>query len=275
MAIHPGKDGFWGPVTATLDWCEENYIVSPYLAEMWNSTSNLFFLLLPLIGIYSCIKTQSERRYWLSYFALMLVGLGSFMFHGTLVWSMQLLDEVPMLMGTCVFVYTHLQMFSSSTSPTKIVLLTTVLIASVTSYLLTESPLLFQATFIVLTLFQLASGLYNLRRISRTHHAESKSLAKMIIVCVGSMLLAFALWNTDQIHCGAIQEHRRNIGYPLRIGLELHAWWHLLTCYGGYMAVVCSQYCRLLALGRRDVQLAWIAGVVPRITKMKLRAKTA
>ena len=25
--------GFWGKPTSTLDWCEENYIQSPYIAE--------------------------------------------------------------------------------------------------------------------------------------------------------------------------------------------------------------------------------------------------
>jgi len=26
-------EGFWGEVTSTLDWCEENYAVSAFLAE--------------------------------------------------------------------------------------------------------------------------------------------------------------------------------------------------------------------------------------------------
>ena len=26
-------DGYWGPVTASIDWCETNYQVTPYIAE--------------------------------------------------------------------------------------------------------------------------------------------------------------------------------------------------------------------------------------------------
>ena len=29
----PGKDGFWGNITSSIDWCEENYVVSYYIAE--------------------------------------------------------------------------------------------------------------------------------------------------------------------------------------------------------------------------------------------------
>lgn len=26
-------EGYWGPPTSTLDWCEENYVSSYYIAE--------------------------------------------------------------------------------------------------------------------------------------------------------------------------------------------------------------------------------------------------
>lgn len=27
------REGFWGEATSTLDWCEENYVVTRYIAE--------------------------------------------------------------------------------------------------------------------------------------------------------------------------------------------------------------------------------------------------
>lgn len=33
MAPAGDRAGYWGPPTSTLDWCEENYVVSNYIAE--------------------------------------------------------------------------------------------------------------------------------------------------------------------------------------------------------------------------------------------------
>ena len=37
----------------------------------------------------------------------MLTGIGSWMFHMTLLYEMQLLDELPMVWGSCYMVYVH------------------------------------------------------------------------------------------------------------------------------------------------------------------------
>ncbi|EIE78529.1 hypothetical protein RO3G_03233 [Rhizopus delemar RA 99-880] len=74
------KEYFWGPATSTIDWCEENYHVSPYLAEFFNTTTNLMF-------------------------SVMFVGFGSWCFHMTLQYEMQLLDELPMIYVASIMVW--------------------------------------------------------------------------------------------------------------------------------------------------------------------------
>ena len=43
--------GYWGPATATLDWCESNYVVSYYIAEFYNTLSNAAYLIAALVGV--------------------------------------------------------------------------------------------------------------------------------------------------------------------------------------------------------------------------------
>jgi hypothetical protein len=55
-------DGYWGKRTSTIDWCEENYEVTNYVAEFWNTLSNLVIILLPLYGIYWSLKLRSKYK---------------------------------------------------------------------------------------------------------------------------------------------------------------------------------------------------------------------
>ena len=118
MRLYP--NGFWGPVTATIDWCEPNYVVSQYVAEFFNTTSCIVHLLLGVGGCVSCLWMRcmcncvflmwilivvAEWRFFIAHCATIVIGLGSIAFHGTLLFECQLFDELPMLYGALVFFY--------------------------------------------------------------------------------------------------------------------------------------------------------------------------
>jgi dihydroceramidase len=90
--------GYWGRPSSTLDWCEENHVWSPYIAEFWNTVSNLALIVPGLVGMWNVFQNGLEPRYFLCYCGLFVVGVGSTLFHATLTYSMQLLDELPMLL---------------------------------------------------------------------------------------------------------------------------------------------------------------------------------
>jgi dihydroceramidase len=86
MAAHNDTllEGVWGPITATLDWCEvrltivyvgdgradclqANYLFSPYIAEMANTLSNFYSIGLALFGVLSTKNEFLPTRYSIAY----------------------------------------------------------------------------------------------------------------------------------------------------------------------------------------------------------------
>ena len=123
-------NGFWHEHTATIDWCETNYQVTHYVAEFWNTVSNLVIILFPIRSLYWCYQHyfhKSQLKYQekslifdipLTIIAcnmgLSLVGVGSWMFHMTLQYEMQLLDELPMVYGSGILIYTNYDLIVAS-----------------------------------------------------------------------------------------------------------------------------------------------------------------
>jgi dihydroceramidase len=95
--------GYWGDSTSTIDWCEPNYQVTVYIAEFVNTVSSLVIVFFGLLGFYAnyhknhLLLRHMESRMFITYGLLALIGVGSFMFHGTLLFEFQLLDELPMI----------------------------------------------------------------------------------------------------------------------------------------------------------------------------------
>ncbi|KAK1031253.1 alkaline ceramidase ydc1, partial [Friedmanniomyces endolithicus] len=87
-------DGYWAPITSTIDWCEENYYATPYSAEIVNTLTNALFVYLACKGMYNCYTQGHDRIFLLTFIGYLIVGSGSFAFHTTLKYPMQLVDEL-------------------------------------------------------------------------------------------------------------------------------------------------------------------------------------
>lgn len=121
LAVHGPVDGkgdpgtgHWGEKTATVNWCEPDYAYTPWIAEFGNAVSSFAIVGYGVWGVWSHLRLGVgevlEWRFPVAYSMFVVVGIGSFLFHATLLRTMQLLDELPMIWTNSVFVYSILQM---------------------------------------------------------------------------------------------------------------------------------------------------------------------
>ncbi|EOD07489.1 hypothetical protein EMIHUDRAFT_218439 [Emiliania huxleyi CCMP1516] len=87
--------GYWGEVDALHTFCEPNYASSAFVAEFWNSLGSAVYCFAALSGLVSTAGMVWQVR--CGWWALLLTGLGSITFHGTMRYNAELLDELPML----------------------------------------------------------------------------------------------------------------------------------------------------------------------------------
>jgi len=297
---------YWGVPTSTIDWCEENYTRNGFIAEFWNSVSNMLMIYLSLFGLVQALinnrhRSQSaafqrsqqplewkpERRFILAYLAFLTVGIGSTAFHGTLTYEAQLLDELPMIYGTCIFVYCVLQSRKKPTYKWLTPILVCYALGVTFVYLRWRHPLFHQIAYAFLVVIINIGFVFNILylrslikfRLKRLdNERERKSIAPHIVAirffCVSllSYIAGFAAWNVDNQFCEEIRSLRHGLlmmavsatgGDPSGLAtfatevlvlpwLQLHAMWHVLTGTASYLFIVLSEYVRAILLQLED-----------------------
>nr|XP_034329749.1 alkaline ceramidase 3 isoform X2 [Crassostrea gigas] len=278
----PPVDGIWGTPTSTIDWCEENYHVTPLIAEFllpvttgsytgsnrtWttylptmfclsskfgNTISNVIFIVpsLLMLGI-GTIEGHEERFQW-CHFSVFTVGFGSWCFHMTLLYSMQLLDELPMIYGAAFHLYSDIEVTSPlnhKNRPLQIGL--AIYCAIVTAfYLLSKHVIFFQVSYGLLVTLMVFSSV---RLMLYYEHNTLLYLTGLVTYMSG-----FVLWNLDQHFCGHLQLIRKEYLGVFAPIFQLHAWWHILAGTGTYLSVLFSAHTRYLYLGMKPEIKFWM-----------------
>ncbi|KAI7287424.1 alkaline ceramidase-like protein [Hortaea werneckii] len=278
-------DGYWAPITSTLDWCEENYYATPYSAEIVNTLTNLLFVYLAFKGMYSCYKHDHDRIFLITFAGYLLVGTGSFAFHSTLKYPMQLVDELSMIYTTCLMFWATFSHTRAHPVPLLLGLFTVALAVFITAYYhYLQDPTFHQNAYAILTALVLLRSMYvmelNLRPyFSRRHivhkrlenaevlsekeklEEKRKDVRDQVIVAQMWVMIAFglsvflggfAIWNLDNAYCSTLRRWRHEIGLPWGILLEGHGWWHLMTGYGAYFYIVWGVWLRHCLNGKQD-----------------------
>jgi dihydroceramidase len=267
--IEGGNEGFWIR-TASIDWCEENYQLSEYIAEFWNSFSNLAFILLASAGAWRAYKNSLDVGFILGYLSIIVVGFGSYAFHATLIYEMQLLDELPMIFCAATLLYCSLLENGSFVKRYGRFLILSGLmfysVASILFYLVLNKPYIHQIAFGILT------AAFSLLMIPIVKESPAK-VKNLVRLAVGSYAFAFFLWNIDNLHCDKLRSFRNDLSTMLAdafravlpvwddysslyVGslagsvFQLHAWWHMLSAWAAYTGFSCLEFVYLQRLGK-------------------------
>ncbi|KAF8625202.1 hypothetical protein AX15_005507 [Amanita polypyramis BW_CC] len=245
------NQGFFGPVTATLDWCEANYQFSHYIAEMANSFSNLFTIALAACGYLEAQRQSLPQRYLVGYLGVALVGIGSFAFHATLLYEAQLADELPMIyvgsMGLWL-IFDDRPGYDLKGTKRSILLLLAFDGLFTLSYYLYRNPVYHQIVFASIVFIVTIRITYVLKysRMSSSIPTETRAISGKLF-SIGAALFAFGflIWNMDNIFCMSLTDVKRALGWPAAFLLEGHSWWHILTGAGTYYMFSGIQYVTL------------------------------
>ncbi|CCE64683.1 hypothetical protein TPHA_0I01790 [Tetrapisispora phaffii CBS 4417] len=272
--------GIWGNVTATIDWCEENYVVSKYIAEWSNTLSNITYFITALYATYSAYKNNLERRFILIGIGFAIVGFGSWLFHMTLLYHFQLLDELPMIYATTIPTWSmvcefyeckHMKDRDFKRFSTKIQwyvgsIITLASLVITVVYVIIRNPLIHEFAYAFFTgLVVIFAGL-----LCHSYVSDPRS-KRNLTYCMGLGIVLFATgfvaWQLDVNFCPFWTNIRRSyLQLPLGVFLELHAWWHVFTGLGVYYYVIFLQYLRIITSNSQDrFQFIWRWKIIPEV----------
>jgi len=253
---------YWGPATATIDWCEDNYIITSYVAEFFNSTTSFCIVaagLLPLL-LHKGLWSVMEWRFVLAFLSVCVVGLGSVAFHGTLQFRHQMWDEVPMLWTVVIILYCLLEHEHSSPRYGPLLPLSLAVYAGFSTCATSQQDGSAQ-WFSFHTLFAACEfpALYMVYKFFRGLSQSETTLRSVMKRGFAAYALAIPVWLSDLNFCGAFQKLP---GYSY---WNLHAFgWHTLTSYGLYTMLVGIWYHRLRCVLGHKVSIR--GGTFPLLT---------
>lgn len=225
---------FWN-ITSSIDWCEENWMYSNYIAEFWNTLSSFSMVISGLYLLYT--QNNSTNLMKLKHYKLLnlnltsifmiIIGFGSVLFHMTLSRYSQALDEVPMIWTSLLLIHLSLNELINMDYKTHLIEQVLLLVYGMFATLCittTENELQFTLFHInntiistlVIILFYILSRVKNISR--------DKDLFKKSIIFFG---FALSCWSFDLFLCH----------YTTYFQIQLHAMWHVFSSIGFFYLI--------------------------------------
>nr|AFK34246.1 unknown [Lotus japonicus] len=220
---------FWGPITTTKKYCEINYAHSSYIAEFYNTISNIPTILLALIGLTNALRQRFEKRFSVLHVSNMTLAIGSMLYHATLQYVQQQSDETPMVWEILLYIYI---LYSPDwhyrrTMPIFLFLYG---VAFAIGHSVVQFGIGFIVHYVILCLLCIPR-MY--KYYIYTEDVSAKLLAKLY---VATLILGSLFWLFDRFICEEVS------GWA--INPQGHALWHVFMGFNSYFANTFLMFCR-------------------------------
>ena len=232
LLLNKDNDGYWGKVTSSFNWCEYNYLYFYYVAEPMNSFSSLLYC----IGVYIHYNYYSFLLPNYLIYLLIIVfvmGAGSTLFHGTLKYETQIIDEIPMYLmagyGSVVFYSRNddkINQFGTYYQFTASILMGIIFLFTEESNILHLIGRFYLNTFLLWFVYVFIAANNTSNEIDKIlkNNMISTYFTKSFIY----FIIALICWLLDNFMCDTLQNLPYGIPY-----LHLHSLgWHLGTVLG-------------------------------------------
>jgi len=246
----------WGRIDAAHVFCEPKYTTSPHVAEFYNAVSSLVYVAAGVAGLVLSRRWASDWRIQAGWAALIVVGIGSVLFHATMRFAMELCDEIPMLFLVLAFLVGKedcIGFMSGRAGRRRFRLAALVLIGlSTASYVALFVYEIFVYSFGLAVLFEIGLDL-----ACRPKTWQTRACFAIAVACIAA---GHAVWQLEQRLCA---QHPRI--WPL------HMVWHLLSCFGGVFAIVHNVFLRR---EKRSNTLPYRYALSPAVRAARTRARS-
>ncbi|KAJ9296498.1 hypothetical protein DTO271G3_5196 [Paecilomyces variotii] len=249
---------FWGEQTSYLNFCEEDYAITRYIAEFINTLSSLIYIVYGIYGLRRLSGKPGAAMRSLVYYGLMGVGVCSGAYHLSLKYHTQMSDELSMHLTTAPLLHRVLT-FGKSQRYTN-VLGAIMSVAWLIGFIIhaTMDEFLLHAVSFAVSVYIIGiktSRLLSERVKNPVYRAKAQGMARFGVLAASC---GYIVWLIDRWVCDSLIKMRGVVGLPLAFLFELHGWWHVLTCIGAYTFIALVDYITTEDVDKDPVELlAW------------------